>query len=57
MVMAAAPPATMRTTMVLPMALDMPRMTAVEMPDNAAGIITFTMVSNFVASLNSLGTA
>jgi len=59
---AAAPPATMSTTIVSPMALAIPRITAVDIPDRAAGTITRAIVSNLVApsaydaSLNSCGT-
>ena len=45
----AAPPAAMSTTMVSPMARDMPSMMAVPMPDRAAGTTTRTMVSQRVA--------
>ena len=45
----AAPPATMSTTIVSPMARAMPRMTAVDMPERAAGMTIRTMVSYFVA--------
>ncbi len=47
--MVAAPPATMRTTMVSPMDRDMPRMVAVEMPDSEAGSTTRRMVCQWVA--------
>ena len=46
---AAAPPATMRTTIVSPIARAIPRMTAVEMPESADGMVTLTIVSDFVA--------
>jgi hypothetical protein len=58
----AAPPATMSTTMVSPIALDMPRIIAVVMPERDAGRITRDMVSHLVApsareaSLSSVGT-
>ena len=58
----AAPPATISTTMVSPMALDIPRMTAVDMPEIEAGMTTLQIVSQWVApsareaSLSSLGT-
>ena len=53
----------MSTTMVSPMARDMPSMTAVPMPDNEAGATTLTRVSQRVAprasdaSRNESGTA
>src|SRR5664280_3493432 len=60
---AAAPPATIKTTIVSPTTLAMPSITAVEIPDRADGMITCVMVSNLMApraydaSLNSRGTA
>ena len=47
--MMAAPPATISTTMVSPMARDMPSMTAVPMPDSAEGMTTRISVSQRVA--------
>ena len=58
----AAPPATIKTTMVSPMALDIPRITAVEIPEMDAGTVTRQIVSQWVApkakeaSLSSFGT-
>ena len=58
----AAPPATISTTMVSPIALDIPRITAVDIPEIAAGVMTLQMVSQWVAprareaSFSSLGT-
>ena len=44
-----APPATMSTTIVSPMARDMPSITAVPMPESAAGMTTRTVVCQRVA--------
>ncbi len=58
----AAPPVTISTTMVSPMALDIPKMTAVHIPEIAAGVMTLQMVSQRVAprareaSFSSCGT-
>ncbi|GLI32825.1 hypothetical protein DAMNIGENAA_02580 [Desulforhabdus amnigena] len=58
-----APPATIKTTIVSPIALDIPRITAVLIPDREAGRITRKTVSQCVApkakdaSFSSLGTA
>jgi hypothetical protein len=59
----AAPPASIRVTIVSPMALDIPKITAVQIPDKAPGIDTYIMVSQEVApkareaSFKSRGTA
>src|SRR6056297_777696 len=45
----AAPPATINTTMVSPMARDMPRIIPVLTPDREAGMITRIMLSQWVA--------
>ena len=46
-------PVTIMTAIVSPMALPIPRMTAADIPEAAAGTMTFIMVSHLVAPMAS----